>query len=123
MAAVREINWGLMNVVGREIENCSQKSIEAVSCVATASPLLFDFLQPSGMGSSGIDLVGFRFRLSYARWRNHCSDSNSNSIMANPGLLCKFSSEHFRLNIFTLESGDRRGGGSHALNRPYVILN
>jgi len=40
-------------------------------------------------GSSGIDLVGFRFRLSYARWRNRCSDSNSNSIMANPGLLCK----------------------------------
>jgi len=40
-------------------------------------------------GSSGIDLVGFRFRLSYARWRNHSSDSNSNSIMANPGLLCK----------------------------------
>jgi hypothetical protein len=41
------------------------------------------------MGSSGIDLVGFGFRLSYARWRNRCSDSNSNSIMANPGLLCK----------------------------------
>ena len=54
-------------------------------------------------GSSGIDLVGFRFRLSYARWRNRCSDSNSNSIMANPGLLCKFSSEHFRLNILHAE--------------------
>ena len=38
-------------------------------------------------GSSGIDLVGFRFRLSYARRRNHCSDSNSKSIMAN---LCSF---------------------------------
>ena len=43
------------------------ENIEAVSCVATASPLLFDFLQPSGMGSSGIDLVGFCFRLSFAR--------------------------------------------------------
>ena len=39
--------------------------------------------------SSGIDLVGFGFRLSYARWRNRCFDSNSNCIMANPGLLCK----------------------------------
>ena len=39
--------------------------------------------------SSGIDLVGFGFRLSYARWRNRCFDSNSNCIMANPALLCK----------------------------------
>jgi hypothetical protein len=39
----------------------------------------------SGMGSSGIDLVGFEVRLSYARWRNHCSDSNSNRIMASRG--------------------------------------
>jgi hypothetical protein len=67
----------------------TQETIEAVSCAATASPLLFDvLLQPSGMGSSGIDLVGFGFRQSYARWRNHCSDSNSNSIMANLCSLC-----------------------------------
>jgi hypothetical protein len=33
------------------------KIIEAVSCVATASPLLFDFLQPSGMW-----FVGYRSR-------------------------------------------------------------
>ena len=46
-------------------------------------------------GSSGIDLVGFRFRLSYARWWNRCSDSNSNSIMANSGLLCKIRQTRF----------------------------
>lgn len=74
----------------------AQKTIEAVSCAATASPLLFDvLLQPSGMGSSGIALVGFGFRLSYARWRNRSFDSDSKCIMANPGLLCKFRSyEH-----------------------------
>lgn len=56
----------------------SAETIEAVSCIATASPLLFDvLLQPSGMGSSGIDLFRFGFRLSYGRWRNHCYDSNS----------------------------------------------
>jgi hypothetical protein len=44
------------------------KIIEAVSCVATASPLLFDFFYYRRVcGSSGIDLVRFRFRLSYAR--------------------------------------------------------
>jgi hypothetical protein len=63
------------------------KTIEAVSCAATASPLLFDFLQPSGMGSSGIELVGYGFRLSYARCRDRCSDSDSNCIMTNP---CSF---------------------------------
>jgi hypothetical protein len=41
------------------------------------------------MGSSGIALVGFGFRLSFARWRNRCSDSNSNSIMANTGSIRK----------------------------------
>jgi hypothetical protein len=45
-------------------------------------------------GFVGIALVGYRFRLSYARWQNRCSDSNSNSIMANPSSLCKFSYEH-----------------------------
>jgi hypothetical protein len=46
----------------------SAETIEAVSCIATASPLLFDvLLQPSGMGSSGIDLFRYGFRLSYGR--------------------------------------------------------
>jgi hypothetical protein len=53
------------DATGGGIENCALKTIEAVSYVAAASPLLFDFLQPSGVGSSGIALVGFGFRLSY----------------------------------------------------------
>ena len=49
--------------------------------------------------SSGIALVGFGFRLSYARWQNRCPDSNSNSIMANPGSLWKlFARNNVRLN-------------------------
>jgi hypothetical protein len=54
-----------------------KKTIEAVSCVAAASSLLFDFVHQSGVGSSGIAFVGYRFRLSYARWRNRRADSNS----------------------------------------------
>ncbi len=78
-----------MKVIGTEIEQLLAKTIEAVSYVATASPLLFNCLQPSDMGSSGNELVGYGFRLSYARWRNRFLDSNSNCIMANPCSLCK----------------------------------
>ena len=45
-----------MNVVGRETEKLRLKIIEAVSCVATASPLLFDFLTAVWYGVVGVSL-------------------------------------------------------------------
>lgn len=56
------------------------------------------------MGSSGIELVGFGFRLSYARCWNRCSDSNSNCIMANPDSICKLDrlNEHHSLVTFSV---------------------
>ena len=51
------------------------------------------------MGSSGIALIGNRFRMSYARWRNRLVDSDSNRIVTNPGLLCKLSSRTVFPNI------------------------
>ena len=43
MAAAWEINWGIDERRRKGNRKLLSKIIEAVSCVATASPLLFDF--------------------------------------------------------------------------------
>ena len=56
---------------------------------ATASPLLFDFVLPSCMGSSGIDLVGFESVGNAPAGKITASDFDSNWIMAKLGVLRK----------------------------------
>jgi hypothetical protein len=64
MAAVREINWGIDERCRKGKSKIALKNHRGRLLCCYGLSTSIRFLQPSGMGSSGIALVGYGIRLS-----------------------------------------------------------